>query len=192
MLTEGIVAADNPFRQNNAATASIQLLAPAVMDVLHHMCRVEFFVEPVSYGRTPPMRPVFIWASLVSVYVGHVVFERCWKVWSYPNCLKCLDISYMQRATLHTPHGMLTSKVQAEPTLVQTVREALQYLSWENSDLSVKVLDAVSSVCKKGDVQSLYQLALVRFANWHPMTSFQVFVMCHHRQHCSLRAFLQC
>lgn len=54
---------------------------------------------------------------------------------------------------------------QADLSLVQTIREALRYLSWENSDLSVKVLDAVSSVCKKGEVQSLYQLALVCLAN---------------------------
>lgn len=48
MLTEGTVAADNPFRHSDAATVSVQLLAPAVMDVIHHMCRAEFFVEPVS------------------------------------------------------------------------------------------------------------------------------------------------
>lgn len=46
--------------------------------------------------------------------------------------------------------------------MVQAVREALQYLSWENSALSVKVLDAVFSVCKKADAQALYQLAPVR------------------------------
>ena len=48
--------------------------------------------------------------------------------------------------------------------MVQAVREALQYLSWENSALSVKVLDAVFSVCKKADAQALYQLAPVRLS----------------------------
>lgn len=48
MLTEGVVAADNPFRHDNAATVSIQLIPPAVMDVIHHMCRVEMFADLVS------------------------------------------------------------------------------------------------------------------------------------------------
>ena len=64
-------------------------------------------------------------------------------------------------------YGMLTPP--ANLSFVQVVRETLQYLSWENSELSVKVLDAVFAICKKADVQSLYQLAPVCLVHC-PMT----------------------
>lgn len=53
LLTTGSVAANNPYKYSSAATVSLRLLAPVVLDVILQMCRVEFFAEPVSC--TPDM-----------------------------------------------------------------------------------------------------------------------------------------
>ena len=48
LLSSGSVAANNPYKYSNSATVSTRLLAAGVLDVIPHMCRVEFFTEPVS------------------------------------------------------------------------------------------------------------------------------------------------
>lgn len=45
--------------------------------------------------------------------------------------------------------------------VLQSILTALQYLMWESTAVSVKVLDAVHHICKKADVHMLYQLAPV-------------------------------
>lgn len=43
----------------------------------------------------------------------------------------------------------------------QSVMKALQYLMWENTSMSIKVLEAVYLACKKAEPQALYHLAPV-------------------------------
>ena len=156
LLSTGSVAANNPYKYSNAATVSTRLLAPVVLDVIPHMCRVEFFTEPV--GCVPTITTAVVHhnssCACASSFLKqtHLSFWFSWQAVTAACACIC---------------GMLISK--AKLSLAQAVRETLQYLCWENSELSVKVLDAVFAICKKADVQSLYQLAPVCLADC-PMT----------------------
>ena len=48
LLPVGTVPASNPYKLGSDALVSIRLLNPGVLDVIHHMCKVEFFQEAVS------------------------------------------------------------------------------------------------------------------------------------------------